>query len=221
MANLLRSLLFLVFPAVGAAVIFLAAQRIDLPFVWALFALLTVFFVSLMLTLDPGLRRERMRPAPGGRDAWMRPLMMPLVLAQWIVAGLSLNRDTHWGDEIPDWLRLIGLVITAAGLGLSYWSMVVNPFFSPVVRIQKERNHRVVTTGPYAFLRHPGYAGSCLVAVGGGLALGSWWAMVPLVPYLLLFLRRIVVEERLLRSDLPGYEDYARKVRYRVLPGVW
>jgi protein-S-isoprenylcysteine O-methyltransferase Ste14 len=99
--------------------------------------------------------------------------------------------------------------------------MKANRFFSPVVRIQSERGHHLVDSGPYRLVRHPGYAGSLLSCVGGALALGSCWALVPVGALGVLILRRIVVEDRFLKANLEGYAEYSERVRYRLLPGVW
>jgi protein-S-isoprenylcysteine O-methyltransferase Ste14 len=108
-----------------------------------------------------------------------------------------------------------------AGFVLSVWAVRTNRFFSPVVRIQSDRGHHVIDTGPYRFLRHPGYAGLLLSAACGAAALGSWWSLLPLVPSVFLFVRRTGMEDRFLRADLTGYADYAERVQYRLVPGVW
>ena len=90
-----------------------------------------------------------------------------------------------------------------------------------MVRIQHERGHTLVTSGPYRFVRHPGYVGAILASLCGGVALGSLWSLVPLVPFAVLFVRRTAVEDRMLRADLGGYAGYAERVRYRLVPGLW
>jgi protein-S-isoprenylcysteine O-methyltransferase Ste14 len=99
--------------------------------------------------------------------------------------------------------------------------MAVNRFFSPVARIQPERGHRAIGPGPYRYVRHPGYAGGLLAMLCGGVALGSWYSLIPMLPVALLTLRRTVLEDRLLRAELAGYEAYACRVASRLLPGVW
>ena len=106
-------------------------------------------------------------------------------------------------------------------MALSVYAMASNRFFSPVVRIQHERGHTLVTSGPYRFVRHPGYVGAILASACGGVALGSWWSLVPLAPFAALFLRRTAVEDRMLRADLDGYAGYAERVPYRLVPGRW
>jgi len=106
--------------------------------------------------MDPSLRRERLKPGPGGIDRNMRWVALPFIVGQLVFAGLDVGR-LHWSDSIPAWLRCVGLVGLAGSYGLLIWTMKVNLFFSPVVRIQHDRGHQLVTRGPYRFVRHPGY----------------------------------------------------------------
>src|SRR5439155_26924528 len=96
-----------------------------------------------------------------------------------------------------------------------------NRFFSPVIRVQTERGHHLITSGPYQFIRHPGYLGGAGSAPCGAIAPGSRWALLPAAGVVGVLLRRTVIEDRLLRPELAGWQDYARKVRYRLLPGIW
>jgi protein-S-isoprenylcysteine O-methyltransferase Ste14 len=141
-------------------------------------------------------------------------------VSQWIVAGLDVGRF-HWSDTVPIALRDIGLASFGTAIAIWYWAMRTNPFFSVAVRVQRERGHYVVASGPYRFVRHPGYAAVVLLGWGGPLALGSWWAVVTHVVVVALFVRRAPLEDRMLREELEGYAAYAASVRYRFLPGVW
>jgi protein-S-isoprenylcysteine O-methyltransferase Ste14 len=127
----------------------------------------------------------------------------------------------HWSDTVPLVVQVIGLLATAAALAVTTWASAVNRLFSSVIRIQTERGHHVITSGPYRFVRHPAYAVSPLLFVGSGLALGSWLAALIGVLLVLPVLRRTAQEDRILRERLEGYAAYARKVRYRLFPGVW
>jgi protein-S-isoprenylcysteine O-methyltransferase Ste14 len=121
----------------------------------------------------------------------------------------------------PPWLAAVGLVVFIAGWGLLTWAMRVNAFAAPVVKHQEERHQRVVDTGPYAVVRHPMYAGAVPLVLGLPLWLGSTaGALVAILPILMLVVR-IGIEERFLRRELAGYEDYVRRVRWRLVPGVW
>lgn len=210
----------LFFVTVMATILFGSAGRFDLPWFWALMAVHATAVAMNTRTIDPGLARERWRPGPGGRDRHLRGIAMPFYLAHLVVAGLDVGRF-GWSGTIPLSLRALGLIGYAAGIGLVVWAMSANTFFSPVPRIQRERGHRVITGGPYRYLRHPGYAGGLLTTLCGGIALGSWWSLLPLAPVALFTLRRTVLEDRLLKADLEGYARFAERVRFRLLPGVW
>jgi protein-S-isoprenylcysteine O-methyltransferase Ste14 len=117
---------------------------------------------------------------------------------------------------------VIGFIGLVAGNAICFWAMRVNRFFSSIIRIQSDRGQHVIDSGPYAVIRHPGYLGGILVMLGSGLALCSWiaWAflVVVSVPFLMY---RVITEDRVLQSELPGYSDYAARVRWRLLPGIW
>jgi len=200
--------------------IFGSAGRWDLPFAWACLGISVGFGGMILLKIDPALRRERLDPAPGGQDRHLRAAMLPFMLGSWLVAGLDVGRF-HWSDTVPFGWRVAGLVGLALALGVSYWAMLANRFFSPVVRIQRERGHHLITSGPYQYLRHPGYLGTIASSVFGILALGSWWALLPAAAMAGLIVRRTRLEDRFLQRELAGYTAYAEKVRYRLLPGVW
>ena len=217
MAFMLR---ILAFEAMLAAILFLAAGRRDLPWFWAVLAVHTSLMTVAMSAIDPDLRRERIKPGPGGKDRYLRLIAMPFLLAHLIVAGLDVGRF-QWSRPVPAGVQAVALLGYAAGMALSVYAMASNRFFSPVVRIQHERGHTLVTSGPYRFVRHPGYVGAILASACGGVALGSWWSLVPLAPFAVLFLRRTAVEDRMLRADLDGYAGYAERVRYRLVPGLW
>jgi protein-S-isoprenylcysteine O-methyltransferase Ste14 len=108
-----------------------------------------------------------------------------------------------------------------AGIAVTAWSQAMNPFFEPGVRIQSERHQRVIDRGPYRFLRHPGYIAALFLFFRMALALGSFWALVPAALAAALLVLRTALEDRLLRAELPGYDDYSRRVRWRLVPGVW
>ena len=208
-----------------AAVLFGSAGRLDLPMVWAYLLLYAGFLLAFGLVMskkDPELLKERRRAGPGTKK-WDRILLAiygGLFFVTWIVAGLDVGRF-HWSDTVPLGLQILGLAGASAALGLVWWATWVNTFFSRTVRIQRDRGQRVVTSGPYQYVRHPGYAANILVWPGTALALGSWRAMLPVVGIILVYIVRTVLEDRTLCEELPGYTEYAEHVRYRLLPGVW
>jgi protein-S-isoprenylcysteine O-methyltransferase Ste14 len=209
-----------VFWILAAVALFASAGTVAIAGFWIYLAIFAATFVASFLGLDPGLLRERMRP--GGRKPPVALRLFSLVLfLHWIVAGLDRGRY-HWSDTVPVWLQATGLIAVAAGYALCFWAMRENRFFSSVVRIQSDRGQYVITTGPYAFIRHPGYLAGILIIVASGVALGSWLATALLIIFSLPFLLyRAVTEDRVLQADLPGYRDYASRVRWRILPGIW
>jgi protein-S-isoprenylcysteine O-methyltransferase Ste14 len=143
------------------------------------------------------------------------------MVLHWIIAGLDRGRF-HWSDTVPVWLQSLGLIALAGSYAFCIWAMRVNRFFSSVVRIQTDRGQHVVTTGPYAVIRHPGYLAGIVVMLTSGVALGSWVAAAFLVITTLPFLLyRAITEDRILQAELPGYRDYAGRVRWRLMPGLW
>ncbi len=202
-----------------AVVIFGAAGRLDIPMFWLYLGVIAAVSAAGLFLIDEDLAQERMRP--GGQPPGLRFLFIFLLcIAHWTIAGLDRGRF-HWSDTVPVSLRVAALVFFAAGLAFVIWAMHVNRFFSPVVRIQRERGHHVVTGGPYRWVRHPGYAGAIPAAVASGMALCSWLATAVGALGVPLLLWRAITEDRVLRAGLPGYEAYARSVRWRLLPGVW
>jgi protein-S-isoprenylcysteine O-methyltransferase Ste14 len=209
-----------VFLALAAAAPFGGAGTIDIPSFWIYLAIFAAVIVVSFVGLDQGLLRERMRP--GGQKPPVALRLFSLVLfAHWLVAGLDRGRF-HWSDTAPPWLEALGLICLAIGYGVCYWAMYVNRFFSSVIRIQTDLGQYIVDTGPYAFIRHPGYFAGVVILLSSGIALGSWlaWALM-IIASLPFLLRRAINEDRILQTDLPGYRDYAAHVRWRILPGVW
>jgi protein-S-isoprenylcysteine O-methyltransferase Ste14 len=202
-----------------AAILFGAAGRADIPMFWLYLAVLAGVSIAGLFLIDEDLAQERMRP--GGQPLDLRLwLGFLLCIAHWAIAGLDRGRF-HWSDNVPLALRLGAIVVFAAGLSLFVWAMHVNRFFSSVVRIQRERGHHVVASGPYRWVRHPGYAGALAAVVASGIALCSWLAAAVGALGVPLLLRRVIVEDRTLLAELPGYPEYAQTVRWRLLPGVW
>ena len=135
-----------------------------------------------------------------------------------IVAGLDVRFGT---SGVPAWLQVAGAIAIAVGFYMIHIVMETNSYATAVVRIQSERGHQVISTGPYAFVRHPMYSGAILYFFGMGLLLGSWWAAAIAAVIVALFGLRAVWEENTLIAELPGYAAYAGRVRYRLIPGVW
>ena len=203
----------------------LLAGHWDLPTVWALFGIFVAFLLLAwfaILRKDPALLGERQQSGPGAKR-WDRIWLVFYTIAllgTLIVAILDVGRF-HWSDRVPLWLQILGFVGFAASLAFTGWAMAENTFFSEVVRIQYDRGHHVVTTGPYRAVRHPGYLGNASAWSCTALAIGSWWALLPAGLVVALYVVRTALEDRTLQQELDGYAEYAQRVRYRLLPGVW
>ena len=207
--------------AIGG-VLFLAAGRSDLLALRVYALLWGVFLIASAVTSDPDLVHERVRPGPGARESLLVAALIGSVIwfGHLLVAGVDVGR-MHWSDSVPRAVQLAGFAGLLGSFVLAQWASRANPFFSSVVRIQRERGHRVVTTGPYRFGRHPGYASAVVMVPCSGLALGSWLSLLPSALALVALVGRTRFEERVLCEGLPGYDEYTHRVHYRLLPGVW
>ncbi len=168
------------------------------------------------------LIRERSSPGPGveGWDRVMVATFRLLLSAVMVVGYLDAGRF-GWSPELPWWSYATAYAAMILATIPALWAMKVNPFFSSHVRIQWDRGHRVCRDGPYRWVRHPGYSGIVLYGPLLPLVLGSLWAMIPGVLCIPLLVWRTAREDATLQRELPGYAEYARQVRYRLLPGIW
>jgi protein-S-isoprenylcysteine O-methyltransferase Ste14 len=191
----------------------------------------SAWFVALCTTCviwlyrkDPALLAERYRrPGSGGQKGWDRLVVYSLMVGfiAWIVVMPLDAKRFGWTPPWPLWPKACGGAMLLVSAFLFFRSFTDNPFLSPLVRIQSERKQRVVSTGVYGFVRHPMYLGAILMFEGAPLLLGAVWGFVPATLMSLLLAARIVGEEKLLASELEGYDEYRSKVRYRLLPFVW
>ena len=190
-----------------------------------LFLLVTVvtsiLAVSYLLGVNPAVIAARINRHQGTKrwDRLLLAVFFPTLTAIPIVAALDAGRF-HW-FPVPWWVCVLGYALFIAGMAGLTWVESVNKFFEPTVRIQTDRGHRVIDTGPYAIVRHPGYVSACPYFVGMALSLGSLWALIPALLSCLLLAVRTILEDRTLRDELTGYKEYAQRVRYRLIPGVW
>jgi len=206
------------------AALFLPAGRLDW---WAGWAFLIAFFGStIILTLwmrrrDPALMEERSRTAENVKS-WDKAIMgvyTALLFGMLVAAGLDAGRFGL--SDMPSALRALGWLGLLAAFALAWWVMASNPFLSRMGRIQDERGHVVVTTGPYNYVRHPMYVGTITFVICVPLVLGSYWALIPAVLIDILFVVRTAMEDRTLMEELPGYREYSARIRYRLFPGIW
>ena len=189
------------------------------PWLWAYVTTWAAVSLYGLLSLDEDLARERFHPPESGADYMAVRVIRVIALAH-LVAGALDAGPFHW-TNVPSALRVTGLIGMALSGFLVFHAMLSNQFFSAVVRIQSDRGHRVIDSGPYATIRHPGYAGMILIAPMSGLALGSWISVGLALIYSALILRRVFFEDAFLRRNLDGYEAYAARVRYRLVPRVF
>jgi protein-S-isoprenylcysteine O-methyltransferase Ste14 len=211
------------FFVVGSA-LFLAAGRLDWPDAWIYLVahfLLAAAGQAWLIRLDPDLVEERGRWGANTKawDRWIVSANLVLTLALLIVSGLDAGRF-GW-SSVPWPVRLAALLGFLPGFSLPILASRANTYLASTVRIQEERGHRVVSAGPYGTIRHPMYAGMILFDLCLPLLLGSWWGLAVSGVMITLVVVRTALEDRTLRSELPGYADYARRVRFRLVPGIW
>ena len=191
---------------------------------WLFFFVIVVTSILITLYLrrvNPDVIAARVN-RHGGTKCWdlvFLAIFIPAMVSILILAALDDGRF-HW-SHVPWWVCGIGYVLLVAGLAGMTWAESVNKFFEPTVRIQTDRGHRVIDAGPYALVRHPGYVAACLLCLGMPLSLGSFWALIPAVLSYLLLVVRTALEDKTLRNELSGYEEYTQRVRYRLVPGLW
>lgn len=215
----------IVMTVVVGTILFLAAGTLAWPAAWAYLAIVTVIMATytvFVLRIHPDLADERRRP-PADAKRWDKPFAAAVaVLGPAALILLSgFDRRYHWSPPLPAWIEVAGLVLGAAGGMFTNTAVAANRFFSALVRIQHDRGHHVIDTGPYRFVRHPGYVGSIVYMIGMAIALGSRAAMAATAVIVLTLVVRTALEDRTLRTELDGYADYARRVRYRLVPGIW
>jgi protein-S-isoprenylcysteine O-methyltransferase Ste14 len=210
---------------VGMAVaLFWSGGHIDWWPAWAAIVLWLACFTMediAILRSNPDLLVERLSP-PKGAKAWdkaVTSILRLMELARYIIAGL----DHRYGltSGFPLAVQIAGSMVCVLSYALFVWAMASNSYFSGIVRIQTDRGHAVATNGPYRYVRHPGYVGVILFEFGISALLASWWALVAGGLCAVLLIIRTALEDRTLQTELTGYVDYARQVRYRLLPGIW
>ena len=204
--------------------LFWSAGRVDWWTAWAAIAVWLACFTMediIIFRFNPDLMAERLSPPKGAKtwDKAITSILRLMELARYILAGL--DQRYGWTGGFPLAAQIAALTVCVLSYALFVWAMASNSFFSQIVRIQSDHGHAVATDGPYRYVRHPGYVGMILFEFAISTLLASWWAVVAggLCATLLLF--RTALEDRTLQAELAGYMDYARQVRYRLLPGVW
>jgi protein-S-isoprenylcysteine O-methyltransferase Ste14 len=201
-------------------------SRFDVPISWTvgwtyLFLLGMAFLINFVYVLlrNPVLIQRRAGIKSGTKkwdQVWLAVLIVTfiaiVVVARSDLEGVAVEPDIPW---------LIGLILFILGWAIATWPMTVNPFFEKTVRIQTEHDHHVIDTGPYAYVRHPGYVGFNVILISTPLLLDSPVTAIPCGAMFVAFVVRTALEDRTLQAELPGYREYAERVRYRLIPGLW
>ncbi len=171
--------------------------------------------------VNPDIVAGRINPHQG-TEPWDK-ILVGFLTVMWMATFpvAAMDDERFQWFPVPWWVCVIGYVFFLGGMAIVTWAEAVNKFFEPTVRIQTDRGQTVIDTGPYAFVRHPGYVGGVFVVIGGPLALGSLWALIPVVLGSVVLILRTKWEDETLRAKLTGYKEYAQRVRYRLIPGVW
>ncbi|TXL75231.1 isoprenylcysteine carboxylmethyltransferase family protein [Vineibacter terrae] len=211
-------------PLALVELVFLPVGHFDWPPGWLFIGFLVVAYGASALILawvNPVIYRARSRFQPGTKrwDLILLWLMLPAMIAEIPFAALDAGRMS-W-SMVPAFIVVLGYVLLGAGIALGTWAQAVNRFFEPGVRLQRERGQHVISTGPYAIVRHPGYVSALMVFAGLALALASWWALIPAAWASAILILRTQREDALLRAELDGYADYAQRTRFRLVPGLW
>jgi protein-S-isoprenylcysteine O-methyltransferase Ste14 len=204
--------------------LFWSAGRIDWWPAWAAIAVWLACFTAMdiiILRFNPDLMAERLVP-PKGAKTWDKAILSILRLTQlvrYILAGL--DQRYGWTGGFPLAAQIAALMVCVLSYTLLTWAMASNTFFSQIVRIQSDRGHTVATVGPYRYVRHPAYVGMIMFELAMPTLLASWWAIIAGGLCAILLILRTALEDHTLLAELTGYTDYARQVRYRLLPGIW
>ena len=213
-----------IFVVAFGALLFVSAGSLAWPAAWVYLIVSAILGPACGLWLaktDPALLAERLRPTfQAEQPAADKKFMLVFAVASlvWLIA-IGLDRRAH-ASNIPLALQAAGLAMYLLSTAFIMWVFRANSFAAPVVKVQDARHHHVISSGPYAFVRHPMYSGTILFFVVP-LLLGSWWGVAIAPVFFLLFAIRTGIEERALVEGLPDYADYAARVRYRLVPGLW
>jgi protein-S-isoprenylcysteine O-methyltransferase Ste14 len=200
-----------------SALLFLAAGTTHVVSIRCYLGVYSALLLVTMLAVDPRLAGERAYPAHAGMDDGLRSAAGFLFLLTLTVAAFSVGH-LRPSLNVPLPIRSAALLLMVLSSSLQTWAMIVNPFFSPVVRLQTERGHHVIADGPYRFMRHPGYFAMSISVLASTLAVGSWAALVPAAGFVVAIQRRTQLEDEFLKKNLPGYIDYAGRVSLRLFP---
>ena len=212
-------------PFIQGYLLFMSAGTMAVPRAWFLIVI-TLFGmfgqIAIVAAKNPELVNHRgLWKKKKDTKSWDKKLVPIFILSGYmtfIVIGLDVR---YGGTTLGFWSAVFGTALFAISVAMLTSAMLVNTHFETTVRIQTDRNHKVITAGPYRFIRHPGYVGSSLWILSAPLIVGSVYGLIPAVMAVILLVIRTILEDRILRLELDGYSDYAHQVRYRLIPGLW
>lgn len=218
---------FLGYMFLNPLILFLNAGTLRWSMAWAYFGVsITLTIVGRVLAhrKNPGLIEERARAQDAENVKKWDRVLVPIAalfapIAAIVVSGLDMRNS--WTDLIPNLVQILALVVATLGFVFASWAMIENRFFSAMVRIQEDRGHSVCDTGPYRFVRHPGYAGGLVWYLMTPLILNSMWAYIPTAISVVATVFRTALEDQTLQKELPGYKEFTQKTTFRLLPGIW
>ncbi|MBP1762424.1 MAG: Isoprenylcysteine carboxyl methyltransferase [Firmicutes bacterium] len=210
-----------IFIIITALILFIAAGTIKWYYAWLYLAATVVSVIINAIFMPADLIAERGRKQENV-EKW-DPALSGLLVVPWLVSFLIAGLDIRWGwsPELSAGWHWGGLAFYLLGNFTILWAMTANHFFSTAVRIQFERGQTVCSSGPYRYVRHPGYVGMIVYNLATPIALGSIWALIPTLLTVALFVTRTGLEDKTLLKKLPGYEQYAARTEYRLIPGLW
>ena len=209
-----------------AVILFISSGRLNW---WAAWVYLGIYIVGstvsilAMVLYNPQLIAERTQGMRPDTKGWDRAVVRLYGLAIGVLTPLTAGLDMRfgWSQQIPLAIPVLALLFAVLGFVVGSWAVALNPFFIATVHVQKNRAHTLVSDGPYRFVRHPGYLGSIMACIATPLILNSLWALIPAGLAILFLVVRTELEDRTLREELDGYSEYAQRVRYRLVPGIW
>lgn len=199
---------------------FIIAGTTELPFMWITLGLQLFLGLMAIALVDEELLKERIKPKGKDLDKFSVPALSLLYYGQLAFAAYDVGQ-LHISDTVVDSIKILALILLTLGWGGTIWAMRENRFFSSAIRIQDDRGQKVISTGPYHFVRHPGYIFGSLLIVFQGLAIGSWLSIIPGLIIVGVLINRTLLEEKMLFANLPGYREYAASTRFRWVPGIW
>ncbi len=218
---------FLGYLFLNPLILFISAGTSKWEMAWVYFSVSIIGMIASRVIASrryPDLLEERARYRDSENVETWDKVLVPIAalygpLIGIIVAGLDMRFG--WTNVFPLWIQVLAMLVGISGIVFASWAMVENRFFSAVVRIQEDRDHTVCDTGPYRFVRHPGYAGGILFYLITPIVLNSTWTFIPMLISVITTVIRTALEDKILRDELVGYQEYALRTRYKLVPGIW